>query len=56
MPKGVAIPKAEDLVTFELEGPATIAGVANANPMSIESYQQPQRKARRGRCMVVVKS
>lgn len=53
--KGVRNPKAEDLVTFEIEGPATIAGVASANPMSTESYQQPRRKAWRGRCLVIVK-
>ena len=41
---------------FALEGPGTIVGVGNANPVSTESYQQPQRKAWQGRCLVVVKS
>jgi len=54
--KGIRDPKAENLVQFEIEGPATIAGVANANPMSTESYQQPRRKAWRGRCLAVVKA
>ena len=54
--KGVRNPKAEDLVQFEIEGPATIAGVANANPISTESNQQPRRKAWRGRCLAVVKA
>jgi beta-galactosidase len=49
-------PKAEQLVHFSVEGPATIIGVGNANPMSTESYQQPRRKAWRGRCLVVVKT
>jgi beta-galactosidase len=53
---GVLHPKAEDLVKFDVEGPATIEGVGNANPVSIESYQQPQRKAWRGRCLVVLKT
>lgn len=48
--------KAEDLIHFEIEGLGTIAGVGNANPMSLESYQLPQRKAWQGRCIVVVKS
>ena len=54
--KGIRDPKAENLVQFEIEGPATIAGVANANPISTESYQQPRRKAWRGRCLAVVKA
>ena len=49
-------PKAENLVSFEVEGPATIVGVGNANPRSIESYQQPYRKAWQGRCLVIVKA
>ena len=54
--RGVRNPKAENLVKFALEGPGTIAGVGNANPVSTESYQQPQRKTWQGRCLVVVKS
>jgi beta-galactosidase len=53
---GVRDPKAENLIKFNLEGPGTIAGVGNANPMSTESYLQPQRRAWQGRCLVVVKS
>jgi beta-galactosidase len=49
-------PKAENLVRFFVEGPATIAGVGNANPVSLESYQQPKRKAWRGKCLVVLKA
>jgi beta-galactosidase len=54
--KGIRQPQAEDLVSFEIEGPATIAGVGNANPASIESCQLPERKAWRGRCLVIIKS
>ncbi|HUZ57662.1 MAG TPA: glycoside hydrolase family 2 TIM barrel-domain containing protein [Hanamia sp.] len=49
-------PKAENLVKFEITGPGTIAGVGNANPISVESYQLPQRKAWHGRCLVIIKS
>ena len=49
-------PKAENLIHFEIEGPGTIAGVGNANPMSLESYQLPQRKGWQGRCIAIVKS
>ncbi len=54
--KGNKNPKAENLVKFEIEGAGTIVGVGNANPMSIESCQLPQRKAWQGRCLVIVKS
>ncbi|MFY9151510.1 MAG: glycoside hydrolase family 2 TIM barrel-domain containing protein [Prolixibacteraceae bacterium] len=54
--KGIRNPKADNLVKFELEGPGTIVGVGNANPVSLESNQQPQRKAWQGRCLVIVKS
>jgi beta-galactosidase len=54
--KGVRNPTAEDLVKFEISGDAKIVGVANANPMSLESFQLPQRKAWKGRCLVVVKA
>lgn len=53
---GIRNPKAENLVHFEIEGPGTIVGVGNANPVSLESYQLPQRKAWQGRCLVIIKS
>jgi beta-galactosidase len=54
--RGIRHPKAENLVRFSIEGPGTIVGVGNANPVSTESYQQPQHKAWQGRALVVVKS
>lgn len=53
---GVRNPKAENEIHFTIEGEGKIAGVGNANPISLESYQLPQRKAWQGRCMVVIKS
>lgn len=53
---GVRNPKAENEIHFTINGPGTIAGVGNANPVSLESYQLPQRKAWKGRCLVIVKS
>jgi beta-galactosidase len=53
---GIRHPNAENLVQFEIDGPGEIIAVANANPVSLESYKQPQRKAWQGRCLVVVKS
>jgi beta-galactosidase len=54
--KGKRNPKAENLVKFAIEGPGKIVGVGNANPVSLESYQLPQRKAWQGRCLVIVRS
>lgn len=53
---GLLHPKTENLVQFEIEGPGKIIAVASSNPMSVESFQQPQRKAYKGRCLVIVKS
>jgi beta-galactosidase len=49
-------PGAENLISFEVEGPATIAGTGNANPVSLESFQSPGHHAWQGRCMVILKS
>jgi len=54
--EGIINPKAQDLVKFEITGPGTIVAVGNSNPKSLESYQLPQRKAWRGKCLVIVKS
>jgi len=54
--RGVRNPTAENLIKFAVAGPGQIVGVGSANPLSIESYQQPQRKAWQGRCLLIVKS
>jgi beta-galactosidase len=53
---GIRNPKAENEVKFEIEGPGEIIAVGNANPVSLESYQLPRRKAWQGRCLVIIKS
>jgi len=53
---GVRNPTAENLIKFAVAGPGHIVGLGNANPVSTESYQQPQRKAWQGRCLLIVKS
>ncbi|QHS62621.1 DUF4982 domain-containing protein [Chitinophaga agri] len=50
------VPDADALLKFSISGPGTIVGVGNANPMSTESYQLSQRKAWRGKCLVIIKS
>jgi beta-galactosidase len=53
---GIVDPKSENLVRFSIEGPGTIIGVGNANPISTESCSRPERKAWHGRCLVIIKS
>jgi beta-galactosidase len=54
--QGRVNPAAENLINFTLTGDAQIVGVGNANPVSLESFQQHQRKAYKGKCMVIVKA
>ncbi len=53
---GILNPRAENLLHFKINGAATIAGVGNANPRSLESFQLLQRKAWRGTCLVILKT
>ena len=53
---GTRHPKADNEISFTLDGPGSIAGVGNANPVSVESYQRPARKAWHGRCLVIVQA
>jgi beta-galactosidase len=54
--RGVPNPNAASLLHFAVEGPGRIVGVGNGDPRSVESFQQPERRAYRGRCLVVVKA
>lgn len=53
---GTLDPKAENQLHFSIDGNAEIIAVGNANPISLESYTQPQRKAWRGKCQVIIKA
>jgi beta-galactosidase len=53
---GVLCPGAENRVRFRLEGPGTIVAVGSPDPRSTASFQQPERPAYRGRCLVVLKT
>lgn len=54
--QGTIVPNAENLVNFKIEGPGTIVGVDNGDPVSHESFKAPMRKAFHGKCLVVVQS
>lgn len=49
-------PNADPLVRFKVEGPGVLAAVGNDDPSSLESFQQPRRRAWRGRGLVILKS
>jgi beta-galactosidase len=53
---GNLCPLADNLVEFKVDGPATIAGVGNGNPLSIEPYQADHRKLFYGKAMLIVKA
>ncbi|WP_343669686.1 family 78 glycoside hydrolase catalytic domain [Chitinophaga sp.] len=53
---GYRNPDDTSLINFKLEGPATIVGVGNADPRSLESNQVSYRKAFRGRALVIIKA
>ena len=53
---GIAVPNADNLVQFEIEGAAKIVGVGNGNAMSQESAKSNERKAFSGLCQVIIQS
>jgi beta-galactosidase len=53
---GNLVPNADNLVNFEIDGEATIAGVDNGNPVSHEPFQAYYRKAFHGKCLAIVKA
>jgi beta-galactosidase len=52
---GNLCPVADNLVKFKLSGPATIAGVDNGNPATIEPFQAEYRKAFNGLALVIIR-
>ncbi len=54
--QGNLVPYADNLVTFDLEGPGTIAGVDNGSQTSHEPFIAPYRKAFNGKCLAVIRS
>ena len=54
--RGNLCPKADNQIYFELAGNGKIVGVDNGNPISMESFIEPQRKAFYGKCLVVIQS
>ncbi len=53
---GNLCPWADNLVNFQVNGEAFIAGVDNGSPTSLESFKAPHRQAFYGKCLVVLQN
>lgn len=53
---GNMVPHADNLINFDLTGPATIAGVDNGYQASLEPFKASYRKAFNGMCLLIVQS
>ncbi|WP_460953626.1 glycoside hydrolase family 2 TIM barrel-domain containing protein [Spirosoma litoris] len=53
--QGNVVPSADLPVTFQLSGVGELAGVANANPTDLSSFQQDRKTTFRGRCLAIVR-
>lgn len=53
---GIVVPRAKDLISFEVNGSGVIAAVDSADNGSIEPFQAKQRRAYQGRCEAAVKA
>ena len=54
--EGILCPRADNLVSFHVEGNGTLRAVGNGDPTSLESFVEPYRKAFNGKCMAIVQS
>jgi beta-galactosidase len=53
---GIIVPRADDLISFQISGPGVIAAVDSANNSSHEPFQATERHAFQGRCVAFVKA
>ena len=51
---GLTVPRSDNLVSFEIDGPGRIVAVGNGDATSHEPFQAQQRKAYNGLCQVIV--
>lgn len=53
---GIMVPKADNMVHFDVSGPAKIIGVDNGDPFDLSSYKVDYRRAFRGKCLAILQS
>jgi beta-galactosidase len=54
--KGVPVPYANNLVNFELKGPAKLIGVENGDIIDLNPHKVAYRKAFNGKCLAIIQS
>ncbi|MCK4749293.1 MAG: DUF4982 domain-containing protein, partial [Bacteroidales bacterium] len=54
--EGVVCPRADNLISFSVEGIGSLRAVGNGDPTSLESFVEPYRKAFNGKCMAIIQS
>jgi beta-galactosidase len=52
---GVIAPRADNRISFQIEGPGEIVATDNGDPTSLELFQSHHRKAFNGLCLVIVR-
>ena len=52
---GERVPDADVPLQFEISGAGVLAGVGNANPTDMKSFQKPACTSFRGRCLVILR-
>jgi len=52
---GVMVPRAENRIHFDIDGPGEIVATDNGDPTSFESFQSNDRKTFNGLCLVIVR-
>src|SRR5699024_4339027 len=53
---GVLVPRADNLVHFQVNGGGKIVGVDNGYQASMEPFKANKRKAYNGKCLVIIQS
>lgn len=53
---GVPCPLADNRVTFEIDGPASLAGVGNGNPLALEPFQDESHPLFFGKAMLILQT
>ena len=54
--EGVVHPYGDAEVTLEIDGPIEMIGIDNGDPLDLDSYKEPQRKAFRGKLMAILQA
>ncbi|MCD6303339.1 MAG: DUF4982 domain-containing protein [Planctomycetes bacterium] len=54
--RGTPCPLADNLVHFRVQGPATIAGIGNGNPLGMEPFHASQHRLFYGKAMLILRS